>query len=174
MKESPRSRSLRLAAEFRAAAVAYVNSLTEFTKASEIIDSMQAKIGELGISEKQALKQLHDLAGVNLFKHKKDEHGHNHYAGKGIILKQELQAGTHWKRAAGKAVEKISGEAPAGKNLPAVASKSKALRKTEEMPDPSDMPDPEQVSRVTIDTPDLKGVLYVGSGLDISIRKVKR
>lgn len=57
---------LRKHAEFKAALVAYVNSLTEPTSSRTIMALMRPKLKELGIKETNGAKMLRDLSDAGL------------------------------------------------------------------------------------------------------------
>lgn len=149
-----RANAFRRAAEFRAAAVAYVNGLDKPTSAALVVEGLKDAIAELGIDEKAAMLQLRALATAGLIN--KENHGKNfYYSGKGIDPAVVAESGTRWKKHATDKLDIVE-------------------VKTERISRPRALAHPEQKSEVTIDLVEKDGSLRIGiPGLQISIRKVK-
>jgi hypothetical protein len=86
-------------AEFRAAAVAYINTIDKFTPGSEIIGSLSHVLSSMGVNEKQANVQLRGLAEAGLIEINKSGKNFSYKGNNGDIA-LAAKSGTMWAREA--------------------------------------------------------------------------
>lgn len=86
-------------AKFRAAAVSYVNTLTELTPSGHVLEGMRDTITKLGIDDHAAAGQLRDLAIIGLIGYQKEGKRNFSYIGKGVDPAPLRNIkGTGWKK----------------------------------------------------------------------------
>lgn len=110
----PTNEQFLRAAQFRAKAIAYCNTITDWTPSSDVIESIFKEDTVLGtdVNEHDAGRMLRDLASVGLIAGKKRNGRHMSYRGKGVSVPLEDLTGVKWKQHALQRVKPESKPAP--------------------------------------------------------------